>query len=828
MANVKVGIATGPDRRANMEEAAYLIRSETATQLTDNPIIMPRSAPPGEETRRTRAGAILGLLDELRNFHDKEIRFFEWDQITIAASPDEEDWLERLGRDDRVDELPVEVEYLYGRGPWDTIHIFRYDGGMQEIRINRKIHRNKMRLSVSVPSADGAFGVYGALQNMIYAVHPADRSLLQGLPGEARLPDDEALDVAASLLLPDEVRSFSGTPGRYREVHDTLARQANAYRASERDTGRQLRTLYRNFVELAKALMPDLSYVDGTYVIGGTGDDPSHVVDGQFAISGEDPVAVDATLALLLDQDVDNFGHLQYLEANEFGTTDMSNVKEAGVKRRDIDVDFTPHPSEDERLEWRHVRLDDEGEDAVGFILPEEEKEEEEEQTEETEEVPEEESTESSGDTKPEKETTSARAQTDDQKSEEREEPSDATVEEQSTEEDTAEPEPETESGSDQQDGELSVRERVRRRLIKRGKMEGDIPEEDGEGDADTGSRKAEETTEQPQETMESAEADTAAPSSGTTEKEKKEGEYRKREDLSLRERIERRLIMKGKREGELPGGEPEETSPSEAAPAGESAETDQKKEQKEQTVETSEEENQTATAASPEGSETSAGAAEDTSETGFEDPEQRELFKERTRLRMKKKGLFDGDLTGEEEARLEELNKLTEDRRKQPSESSTSAAGEDGEFARGGSINWDEISNLSPEEKVRARMKIRRQSMGKSTDQLTPSIVSETTTGSPAKSTETTKEETTETSTETKEETGGEPSSEPEEKDTPEPPEQEEPEQETEEQDGASTEEAPAEEEEEEEKGEEGYTRDPDKPLRERIKDRLEARGKL
>ncbi len=561
-----------------LEDAAYYIRSETAIQITDNPIVMPRVAPPGEELKVTKGDAINGLLDELCNFNGEEIKYFEFQEITIATAPDKTDWLDHLDDQPPVGDLPLQVKNLYSEGPWKTVQIHRVDGGLHEIRLNQEIVENRCRISLSTPSSDPVFGVFGCLGNMIFAVHPADRPLIQGLPEEVRLSDSEASKVASSPLLPAVVDEQTEQPGRYREAHRKLRKKARPYMEEEDSLGKHLRTTYRNIVELAKHLSPDLGFVDGTFVLGGEGESPVDVAEGRFALSGDDPVAVDTVLADIVGLEVDTLGQLKYLEANHVGSADMSDVQIAVGDLDELTVEFEPHPREEKRKGWQDVILEDEGAEAVGYVSdqqeagagndgePEPVAETAGQTTEQTEQADTDTTSAStSADTEEAgSETAGASASATDVKEESGSDGESSGTQETATGGSSA--------GTASGDGDLSVRERIERRLIERGKLEGEItekeaPEEqEGTVDKETEEPSEEEPSGDTQEET-TADTETAADEDTTEEKEQTD----QSDEEALREQARERLKKWKEEGGDWHPGEDDVSSDGTAAsePAG-------------------------------------------------------------------------------------------------------------------------------------------------------------------------------------------------------------------------------------------------------------------
>ncbi len=663
----KVGLSTGVERREILRKAAKAIRSETAKQITARPVIMPRVSPPGSEMTRTRGDAIRGVLEELIHFHNDEIKYFEFEEIIVCAEPGQIEGMDQFSSAERMKELPIRVENLYEQGPWEEVSIQDAEGNPSTVRVNRRIKESAFRISISVPSSDPVFGVYGSLQNMIFAVHPADRARLQGVPEEVALSDDQAVTSSSSLLIPDAVQEKGVHPDSYNSTHRTLQNRVADHRESNSDVGLQYRTLYKNLAHLAEHLMPDLAFVDGTFVVDGSGSR----LEGGFALSGDDAVAVDTVLASLLGMDIDGLGHLQYLQQRHFGCADEGDIKVAVGNPDDLNISFSPHPDEERRLSWRHVRIPGEDGEAVGYIAPEQDVEQEEEEDQASAEEAE---TASAGQTD-EKQTTS-----DDE--------GEASKQEESTEgaEKAAAVEP---------DEDLDVKERVRRRLIRRGKMEGELP--DGATAAETGTKETEQDTtaesepeggeeegqkdteeteptdeeqkEQEQETGEAEqEADTDEASAGSEDTgDRDEGGETgtvSGADVVLagdnvRDRVRNRLIQRGKMEGELPEGVemPEPSADSdEIEDAPETAESDQESEeaadagvdQKEEQASESAAEEERSTEETP--SEEASGTEDEEGETtgnvsGEEIVMAGDDVRERVRNRLIQRGKMEGEL---------------------------------------------------------------------------------------------------------------------------------------------------------------------------------------
>lgn len=345
----KVALAHGNSRRENVRKAAYYMRSETATQLTDEAIILPRAVSQGEEQLRTTKEAILGVLDELVNFHENELRAFTFRDITIAEGAEPCNWQSLLAENERLEQLPITEKPLYENGPWDEIDVFRLDGSKQTIRVNRRIHRSTFRLAVGVPSADPDLGIFGVLPHMLFAVHPEDRSLIDGLPeqiGRLHGAVEESTD-----------------PGSDEWV-------------------RKRRCLYRNFVVLARHLLPEMAYLDGTNIIDQEDEDSAD--QPGFALASDDPVAVDAFLANLVDFPPFSLGHVFYLNRNQFGCGNPDNISTAVGDPDALQLTFEAHSKEEKRREWKDVYLNDEDPSDFEELSFEEEDEAEEEEEEST------------------------------------------------------------------------------------------------------------------------------------------------------------------------------------------------------------------------------------------------------------------------------------------------------------------------------------------------------------------------------------------------------------------------------------------------------------
>jgi len=576
----KVGLATGIERRTLLKKAAYYIRSEAATQVTSRVVILPRPAFSGGDFCRTRPNAMMGLLDELVNFHDGEIKYLTFDEIVICGDPNEYGLIEQIQSDDRLKHLPVTMRNLYEQGPWDPVEIQTPDGNSREVRVNRAIRRSKFRISLAVPSADSAFGLYGSLQNLEYAIHPADRHLLLGVSEPAVATGRE--ERADSSFLPDLFFGGGDARGAGSSVRERLRSFLAEERTGNLDERTLFRTLYSNVAVLAEHLLPDLAFVDGTHVVSGTGDRDKDVLDGGFAVSGDDPVAVDTVLARVLGVDVETLGHLQYLDHRGVGCARDGDIKVARGNPDDVRIDFTPHPTEERRLGWRQVKLPGENGEAVGYVAPEGEPSDEEE--------PDDVSTETDEAEQPAEDATDEEPTAGDESEEPtaEAEPNESDTAAETTA-DTTDEEAEAAPAADQ---DLPLRDRIRNRLIRRSKLEGEIsgegaadrsdapagddttesterdaetettdegteevepdtPETDDEGDGTETKQEAQPETNEPEAepATEAAEEDegTGAPSPSAAD-----------EELDLRDRIRRRLIRRGKLEGELPGEEPE------------------------------------------------------------------------------------------------------------------------------------------------------------------------------------------------------------------------------------------------------------------------------
>ncbi len=870
----KVALSTGVERREILRKAAYSIRSETAKQITARPVIMPRISPPGSELTRTRGDAIRGILDELINFHDDEIKYFKFEEIIICGNRDEMEGMDQFQSAERMKSLPIRVENLYQNGPWEEIQIENVHGETETIRVNRRIKNSKFRISVSVPSSDPAFGMFGGVQNMIFAVHPADRVLLQGVPQEARLADERAVSASSSLLIPNAVEGQGGSSETYSSTHRELREKVSSYQDTEEDVRLQYRTLYRNLSNLAQHLMPDLSFIDGTYVVDGTG--TRH--DGGFALSGDDPVAVDTVLARILDQDIGSLGHLQYLNQMHYGVSDEEKIKVVIGNPEDLDIEFAPHPDENRRLGWHHVRLPGENGEAVGYIPPDEEREEPEE-TEQTEEASGEEKTdeeqgtaegtgdestdkeetepvdgagasevegdsarerirqrlkdrgklegEASSGTDRETETTSEPEAADEGTGEVGEETSEDS--EVKTDEDTTDQDQAGKATVDEED--LSVRERVRRRLIRRGKMEGDLPEEAKSTDTDergtepdgpkTSPEKEEPAADEQSEEDEPAEGESEEPEQ-ETEREPAEGEEPTAEGESVavegddvRERVRNRLIQRGKLEGE----EAETGQPSAEKTEEDTADVDQREPSKEETA-PADKQSADEEKGGEESEETADGSPEEAQETAAGTPaaEQDLELRERVERRLIRRGKMEGELPdedvpetegGEEEAAEEAAASVEapeqEEQADRPAEKvevteSSGPAVEPSKEVQDADEVLQNLSSYEPEEKLRHRLAIRKQAVeGTGRDDGRASGASEPE----------------ESGDEPHEETAGEEDGAPEEEAVEEP-----------------AADAPEEDEDRDvetsEEDETGYERDPDLPLRERVEKRLSERGKI
>ncbi len=675
----KVGLATGIERRTLLKKAAYYIRSETAKQITSNLILMPRPAPPGESFQETRPTAIMGLLDELVHFHDDEIKYLTFDEIVICADPGESSIKKQINNEASLNHLPVRVENLYEEGPWEELEIHRVDGSTRTIRINKKIKKSTFRLSVSVPSSDPAFGLYGSLQNLVYAVHPADRPALLGEPARTSSTVSPTSGGGVTSLLSGLLQGGDEPEKRYRSLQEDVLRGLSDHDSSEHENGLKLRTLYRNLAVLGEYLLPDLAYVDGTHVIGGTGDRNGDVLDGGFALSGDDAVSVDTVLAKILNLDPEDLGHLQYLDRMGIGIADDTEINVVMGNTDDLQLNFTSHPVESRRLDWRRVRLPGENGEAVGYIAPEGE------QTEEEEEL-----TETEGET----ETEDDSEKTDTKTSSEKEQAEEKEVQDEQQKQ--AEAEPSTEEAPAEEvapDEDLPLRDRVRNRLIRRGKLEGEVtggsggeaeaktepatqPEPSADQEEDEPSTAAETTEETTTEDQSTEPEPDDTPSPDTTEQAEETSEETATkeeeedtqtdsepagaidEDLPLRERIRRRLIRRGKLEGDLPDdaeveseatGESSDDAPT--AADDESQPEDQQKQdepptEKEEATKGSDEQETTreTSAASEPAEEPEADTAPPESSSRDEDLSVRD----RVRNRLIRRGKMEGELVGD------------------------------------------------------------------------------------------------------------------------------------------------------------------------------------
>jgi hypothetical protein len=759
----KVGLSTGVERREILRKAAYYIRSETAKQITARPVIMPRVSPPGSEITRTRGDAIRGILEELIHFHNDEIKYFEFEEIIVCAKPGEIEGMDQFSSAERMKELPIRVENLYEQGPWDEVEIQDVEGNTDTVRVNHRIKDSAFRISVSVPSSDPAFGIYGSLQNMIFAVHPADRARLQGVPEEVALADDRAAAVSSSLLIPGAVQKAGNQPDTYNSTHQTLQERASDYQESEADIGLQYRTLYSNLANLAEHLRPDLAFIDGTYVVDGSGDR----LEGGFALSGDDPVAVDAVLAQVLGVDVDGLGHLQYLQQRHFGSADEKDIKVARGNPDDLNIPFSLHPDDERRLSWHHVRLPGEDGEAVGYIAPEQETEQDEGGAEET----------------PEDAESGATEQKDRAGQQEGD---------QQTAEETTGERPSTESADEgaaaavEPDEDLDLRERIRRRLIRRGKMEGELPEgaaeaggasdtqepEEEASAADEPSEASEETgepdveEEEGQGDQQDVQEESQEPAEQQTEEEAGETAASDDQDHSdggggtvsgadvvlegddVRERVRNRLIQRGKMEGELPEGidMPEPTTGSgeedegedtaEAEQESEGAKTDQDADQKQEQAEEPSEEDaggDQQEAPSEEASETEDDGEEAGGTVSGQDVVlEGDDVRERVRNRLIQRGKMEGELpdgieqpsspekdadTGEEQAEPEASGEGESDQEQQDEQQTEDVSQEeteeegDAEQQEPSAGTHERDEDLDPRERIERRL-IRRGKM--------------------------------------------------------------------------------------------------------------------
>ena len=121
-----------------------------------------------------------------------------------------------------------------------------------------------------------------------------------------------------------------------------------------------------NIAEMARYLMPELAIIDGYVGMEGNGPVGGSPVRWGVALTGTNPVEVDALTAWLMGFEPEDVGYLFFLNKMGYGEINPKNINVIGEDSANLRIKFAPHRTYRSQLSWRDRK--EEGLRILGLI----------------------------------------------------------------------------------------------------------------------------------------------------------------------------------------------------------------------------------------------------------------------------------------------------------------------------------------------------------------------------------------------------------------------------------------------------------------------------